>query len=369
MICTVSTVKDARRNVNSFVSRNLASGVDHMFILVDAEEDPFVDLSNQKNVTLIPTDSRYWGGERPDSLNTRQKINANVINCLLSICGGVRWLFGIDGDECLEIDKSKLLGLGLDVRYVRLLPLEAVSQENCHGEVKYFKRLLGIEDLQLLATLGVIKAPRNHVYFRGHVMGKVGVRPSPYVAMQTHKVAFRGDVNPVALEADFLRLLHYESYCYEEFVRKWSAHLEHGISAGFRAVRKPTAAAVLSVLTNTGMSGDRKTHYLRRIYKRELEDDVRTLVDLGFLNEMAQELHEYSPISFSADQAKAIATAMPHLLEADKTAFDPDSEPERRLGLLRSIRSKVADTNQALTSPTDHGPAQSTGEEGSAASA
>lgn len=347
----------------------MTSGVDHMFIFVDADEDAFADLSNHKNVTLIPTDSRYWGEERPDSLNTRQKINANLINCLLSACGGARWLFGIDGDECLEIDKSKVLGLGLDVRYVRLLPLEAASQENCHGEVKYFKRLLSIEDLRLLAMLGVIKAARNHAYFRGHVNGKIGVRPSPYVNLHTHKVAFRGDVSPVPLEADFLRLLHYESYCYEEFVRKWSAHLEHGVSAGFRAQRRPIADAVLSVLTNAGMSGDRKTHYLRRIYKREVEDDVRTLVDLGFLNEMSQELHEYAPISFSVDQAGVIATAMPCLLGADKAAFDPDSDPEPRLGLLRSIRTELADTNQALANPADLGPAQSTVEEGPDASA
>jgi hypothetical protein len=237
------------------------------------------------------------------------------------------------------------------------------------AKYKYFKRLLSIEDLRLLALLGVIKAARNHAYFRGHVNGKIGVRPSPYVNLHTHKVAFRGDVSPVPLEADFLRLLHYESYCYEEFVRKWSAHLEHGVSAGFRAQRRPTADAVLSVLTNAGMSGDRKTHYLRRIYKREVEDDVRTLVDLGFLNEMSQELHEYAPTSFSVDQAGVIATAMPCLLGADKAAFDPDSDPEPRLGLLRFIRTELADTNQALANPADHGPAQSTGEEGPDASA
>ena len=38
MICTVSTVLDTPENVDRFVRRNLAAGVDHMFVFLDAPQ-------------------------------------------------------------------------------------------------------------------------------------------------------------------------------------------------------------------------------------------------------------------------------------------------------------------------------------------
>lgn len=38
LVCTVSTVKDTLHNVEAFVGRNLAAGVDHMFVFLDAPD-------------------------------------------------------------------------------------------------------------------------------------------------------------------------------------------------------------------------------------------------------------------------------------------------------------------------------------------
>ena len=51
-----------------------------------------------------------------------------------------------------------------------------------------FKRRLDQDELQLLHELGVIAEPKERSYFRGHIAGKPGLRPSPDLALGVHHV-------------------------------------------------------------------------------------------------------------------------------------------------------------------------------------
>jgi len=188
MLFTASTVKDTLPNVQRFVAGNLAGGVDHLFVFLDAP-DPEVRafLDGHPNVTCVRTDKTWWRGDRPEQLNVRQRINANLTKALLSGVEGADWLFHIDADEIAQIDRAALARVPADTRVVRLAPLEAVSRKHWDGDPTWFKRLLGKNDLILLQTLGVLDKPSNGAYFHGHLDGKAGIRPSPDLWLTLHQ--------------------------------------------------------------------------------------------------------------------------------------------------------------------------------------
>ena len=101
MIFTASTVKDTLPNVRRFVAGNLAGGVDHLFVFLDAPDREVRGfLDEHPHVTCIRTDKSWWGGERPEHLNVRQRINANLAKAVLSTLPGEdHWVFHIDADE------------------------------------------------------------------------------------------------------------------------------------------------------------------------------------------------------------------------------------------------------------------------------
>ena len=183
MLFTASTVKDSAANLRRFVTGNLAGGIDHLVVFVDAPEDTDPEalevLESHPSVTCVRTDEDWWQGDRPGQLNTRQRINANLTKAVLSRVAGAEWVFHIDADEIAQVDRAALASAPADARVVRLAPLEAVSQREWAADPTVFKRLLDKDDLTLLHTLGVIDRAHNGAYFHGHVDGKAGVRPDP----------------------------------------------------------------------------------------------------------------------------------------------------------------------------------------------
>ncbi|MGZ5410826.1 MAG: hypothetical protein ACXWDJ_12605, partial [Aeromicrobium sp.] len=164
-----------------------------MFIFLEGESEEVQATSLAledygEHVTPMRVGPRYWNPKRPPGLNRRQVTNAGFVNCLLAPFPAVRWLFHIDGDECLDIDRQHLLTLPPDVPIVRLQTREAVSGAALNGEVNVFKRQLEYEDLCLLTVLGVITAPANGRYFNGHTTGKPGLRPNLDLRLRIHGV-------------------------------------------------------------------------------------------------------------------------------------------------------------------------------------
>jgi hypothetical protein len=342
VLCTVSTVKDSRPNIARFVERNLASGADHMFVFLEADEDDtLVFLTEHPHVTPVRTDAGYWHDAEPANLNIRQAVNANVANTVLAVVGCAQWLVHIDGDECLDLDRDRLAALPDEVRCVRLDPLESVSQRQWDGEVTRFKRRLDFADLSLLTSLGVIPSPANAAYFRGHVHGKPGVRPALDLSLTVHRARTRDGHAVEHLGGDFLQLLHYESYSGEEFVRKWQAHLSSGKGAGFKPSRNVVKSAVHALQRNEHLTPEARQDYLWRIYERHVADPVDLLEDLGLLVTPRPELHDRQPAGLPADDAALLDTLLALLVAADKDPFTGRGPADGVVRLLRQIRDEL----------------------------
>ena len=104
LVVLASTVKDTLANVQRYVDGNLAGGADHLVLFLDAPDDPATPhvrgfLDAHPHVTCVVTDDAWWTDKRPEQLNTRQRINANVVKALLSTVDWAGWVFHVDGDE------------------------------------------------------------------------------------------------------------------------------------------------------------------------------------------------------------------------------------------------------------------------------
>jgi Glycosyl transferase family 2 len=354
MLVTASTVKDSAENVSFFVAANLASGVDHMVIFLDAPREPgqpevAAMLDEHPRVTCIRTGRRtWWQGERPGSLNVRQRINANLMVAALKPLTWAEWLFHIDGDEVACVDREVMAGVPADVDVVRLAPWEAVSEWEATGRPTRFKRLLDDAELTLLHVLGIIPEASNQTYFHGHVMGKSGVRPRSGLALTIHR-GIGADGNPApAFEHEAFKVLHYDGVSGEEFVRKWTALASAGATR-YRPSRAPTARA-LRTLVGRDLPEEVRTRYLRRIYDRTVRDDVEALGELGFLTDLDPVAEPAGPgephRGLSHDQAAELVARLQELGEQPKASYlVPDAQERKREdpagGTKRSLKRLV----------------------------
>jgi hypothetical protein len=313
LVVCATTVKDTLANVQRYVEGNLAGGADHLVVFLDAPSAPETPevreyLEAHAHVTCVVTDESWWAGKRPELLNVRQRINVNVVKALLSTVSWADWVFHVDGDEIVQIDRAVLGSVPAAQRVVNLAPLEAVSRKHWDADPTWFKRLLGRDDLTLLKTLGVLDRAHNGALFHGHVDGKSGVRPTTDLWLTLHHVVDgeKNDVEPFTSPG--LRVLHYESYSGEDFVRKWTSILAAGPMATFRPAREPTAVA-LQTLIAKGLSPQAAEPYLMRIFERTTADDFETLRDLGLLENVDPRTGTHRP-------APLPDTSLPDLLAA-----------------------------------------------------
>jgi hypothetical protein len=242
----VSTVKDDVERLLRWIDRNMAAGVDRMVVFVDDRDDARTAgvLDDHPGVVALDAGA-WWGDDFPARLNERQRLNANAALSVVQENDRRGWMFHIDGDEVLDLDKQRLLALPDDVDAVRLAPLEALSQwEWPDDAVTVFKRLLAPEELNLLHLLGMLDRPANDAYFRGHTTGKAGLRLSAAGWFDIHRVVDRQRVPVDALRAPWLQVLHYESHTFEEFVRKWANHTTSGHRLVARSERRRLASAM-----------------------------------------------------------------------------------------------------------------------------
>jgi hypothetical protein len=352
VICTVSTVKDSPDNVALFVERNLAAGVDHMFVFLD-DVQPEVEemLASNPFVTPVAAYGPYWGSWRPPGLNTRQTINANLARVLLAPLGWAQWLFHIDCDESLDIDKHHLVSQGPDIGSVQLQVLEGVSTPD--GSARdLFKRKLAAPELALLRLLDVIERADNTSLFNGYVTGKPGIRPSLDRQLHIHKAK---DLDAEELDSyrhPTLRVLHFDSVSLEEFRRKWAAHHGAELAAKYGQKKDEIRSAVTSVIDNDHLDEAQKERYVARLYERTMQDDVETLDELGFLERLAEDRHSHTPARLSDEQHHQIQVLLPLLVASHKdhyrlrtTKMDP-AVLLRQLG--HDLRRKEPDLAVAL---------------------
>ncbi|MCD4523298.1 glycosyltransferase family 2 protein [Nocardioides sp. cx-173] len=327
MIFTVTTVKDTLANVQRFVAGNLAGGADHLFVFLDGpapEVRAFLD--SHQHVTCVRTDKSWWLGERPAELNVRQRINANLVKALLSTLPEAEWLFHVDGDEIVQIDRDVLAAVPADTEVVKLAPLEAVSRKHWDQDPTWFKKMLGKDDLTLLHVLGAIKRPHNGALFHGHLEGKSGLRPRLDRWLTLHHVVLADKSRVEPYTHDALTVLHYESFSGEDFVRKWTSMLDAGPTFGLRSGREPTAVA-LRTLVSLGLSEEQAAPYLMRIFERTTEDDFDTLRDLGLLVEVDPRQGTHRPQALGDDAREHLDGLLDRLREEPKGIFHPYRSP------------------------------------------
>jgi hypothetical protein len=282
VILSVTTLKDSLANVRKLVSRNLKGGVDHLVVFLDAQQPEVEEfLTGHPDVTCVAAYGEWWD-QRPDNLNQRQSTNSGLMSRMLDGDPWVRWLVHIDGDEVARLDRAALEAVTPDWQAVRLDPLEAVARMHPDSDPVLFKRLLTEDELVLLRTLGLVAKPTNRTYFRGHVMGKLAVRPSRHLCLTIHKAVTADQGKVPVLRDGRQHVLHYESPNGEEFVRKWLALLTSGDVVRQLGPRAPMARA-LDALLALGLGEADTAHFLQVIYERHAVDDVEALSRLGFL--------------------------------------------------------------------------------------
>jgi hypothetical protein len=347
MLFTASTVKDSLENVRFFVSANLASGVDHMLLFLDApgdeDQQPVAAwLAEQPQVTAIPTTRRtWWTDGRPHSLNVRQRINANWAVAALAPLRWAEWLFHIDGDEVACLDRDALTEVPSELDAVWLSPWEAVSEWSQEGRPTQFKRLLGEPELDLLHVLGVIPEAANQTYFHGHVMGKSGVRPGSGLGLTLHDAVSPDGGRQPRHEDPRLHVLHYDAPSGEEFVRKWTALADAG-PVRYRRSRAGSARAIRALLARD-LPDETRTAYLRRLYDATTRDDVATLRDLDLLATASPGSAGVTPRALTADQSRQLGARVAALGDGPKRPYYIEDAPApgsagRLAGLRRRVR-------------------------------
>ena len=288
MLVAASTIKDTLPHVRRFVEGNLGGGLDHLVVFLDAPGDGAQDdvrayLESHEHVTCVRAGRGWWGAERPRVLNARQCINATVVKHLLAATGS-EWIFHIDGDEVVRIDRSVLAATPTELDAVQLAPREAVSKLSWDGEPTLFKRELNADELDELHQRGVLTEPSNRVYFNGHLQGKAGGRPGAEGWLGLHRVLDAAQVALPTYRHDRLELFHYESYSGEDFVRKWTAMVASGPPASYRPGRA-AHARFLRELIGAGLPPDVLRTKLLESYRATTEDDAETLRSLGMVLE------------------------------------------------------------------------------------
>ncbi len=351
LVAVVATVKGSPEQVARFVRRNLRAGADHVVVLVD-DADPAVlqALAADEvgpHVTAFGTDAAYWNGgvqpapgtdRRPENLNRRQTIGANVANALVSCVPRFAWLFHLDLDERLHLDKGRLLALGTDVRAVELAAWEAVSTETREGPTRY-KRRPTAPELAELHRRGLVDRPSLHAYFRGHTT-KRGIRPDPRVRLRIHHAMEPGGAVEIEPErTDWLQVLHDESDTYEEFVRKWRALLGSG-GFGQKPRRERVAAQVDALLTDDAMDAGVREQRLREVYRRHVADDVAALEELGLLRRPEPAWSAYLPEELTGTEQATLAAVAAVLATAPKRGFDRYGPPADQV--LQRLRDRHA---------------------------
>jgi hypothetical protein len=313
-----------RQRLERWIARNMAAGVDRMIMFVEDRDDARTAALLDARPGVVAIDAgTWWGEDLPPRLNARQRTGADAALTVVREHDARGWMFHIDGDEVLHLDKERLLALPEDVEAVQLSPLEALSQwEWPDDEVTAFKRLLSVEELNLLHLLGMIARPENDAYFRGHTAGKAGMRVSSHAWWEIHRVVDDSRTPVPAHRAPWLQVLHYESHTLEEFVRKWTNHT----TSGHRMVARPERRRLASAMSAKGWASwpDEVVDQVRReLFAATALDDGDGMARLDLL---VAPVLPGSPATTEAGDLhlEDIRAGLLALAGADKPGFRPD---------------------------------------------
>ncbi|MDQ4052773.1 MAG: glycosyltransferase family 2 protein [Actinomycetota bacterium] len=80
-----------------------------MLVFLDSDApDAESYLRSHPHVTCVRTDEDWWRRGRPALLNERHNTNANVTKAALTRFPWAEWLFHIDSEEVVLVDRHRL---------------------------------------------------------------------------------------------------------------------------------------------------------------------------------------------------------------------------------------------------------------------
>jgi hypothetical protein len=328
VIISAGTIKDSRENIEKFIRRNILGGIDHLVVLLDAPDAEVEEyLDDHPDVSLVRAYGDWWAGKVPENLNERQVTNHSIVSQIVVGYPWAEWVFTIDGDEVARIDRDFLDGVAPDVRAVGLTTMEAVSMMRPEHDPTLFKRKPTRNELQLLKMLGVIADVKPRAYFRGHISGKPGMRPTRGLALGVHHVVETksGERWP-QLRGPGLSLLHYESFSGAEFVRKWSALLSSGGGRHEHNKNRAPLAQSVQALMSLDLSEHDRTAWIERLYERVALDDAETLMRLGLLVELDPDAGERPRPPAAPQDVQQLRALLDRAYDVPKRVFRPRAD-------------------------------------------
>lgn len=340
VIVSAATVLDSLANVQRHVEGNLSGGVDHVVLILD-DHLPEVEewLATQPQVSYAVADEVWWRGvERPTGLNTRQVLNVNVVKALLTTVLDVEWLFHIDADEILRIDRAALAALPESRRTVSARVYESVHEPGLVGDPTLFKRPVTPAELVRLAEAGVIAEPSYEAYLRGHSVGKGGNRPSLDYSQWLHWAEHR-DRPRVPVEElfypDGLMLLHLESPTPEDFVRRWEAMA----AAGDVSYLHPRRVVLMEEMRSMLAAGVPVVERRQRLLELSatMDDDIAGLRDLGFIVELDPRHGGQTPHPDSAELGEFLRAVFDVVTPVEKWLFDVHTPRELTARVITEV--------------------------------
>lgn len=295
----VTTVKAPVSTICHFLDYHIGLGVCRFYLFFDDSDgvaSKFIGDRYANRVVTFDCTQDYWtrlhGFDRPDNVERRQRLNADLALSLARRHGD-EWISHIDVDEYIFIDKgdleSLLKGVEKDNNIIRMDVLEAIpSSINTSNifDIRHFKSLpfyveIGNSSYSLSCRLRrsalflfyrcvflllgkILRVPsfRSGLYnfYNAHWIGKSIVRVTEeVVSLRLHFPWFAAGMKVRVYTTTNCATLHFESCTYSEWLEKW---LRRSTDEGFAAALDDRQRSIFGSFLDCSM--DEKK--LKRLY-------------------------------------------------------------------------------------------------------
>lgn len=225
----VATVKAPLECLQAWRRHHERIGIRRFILFFDDPNDPSFDaLKDEKGVTAVRCDDRYWrdNGEKPNQVPPRQIVNLHR-GMFMARELGVDWIAHIDSDELIRplcpmdevLSRAGVNALLLDLR-------EAVSERMDYKSIfepTLFKKPPSQGQMRTARRLGCKNAFGYGSFFHGHTQSKTLFRLDGNVRrMGIHRpLEWHGEPS-MGMTRD-IQLLHFDGVGFADWDAKWAA--------------------------------------------------------------------------------------------------------------------------------------------------
>ena len=259
-VAICSTQLTTLKQTIAFISYHQKIGIVHIFIFFDNPNDEIItSVSSINIVTAIPCNQDYWQQHqgRPDSIEKRQKINADYAVNLCRMLD-VEWLLHIDVDEFFNYDSNGTVTEFFEkypdnIVTVRFPVCEAIptklEHHNFLTEIKNFRcqpityrntmKMTFSQKSAIKHDLYLMKLKRiimkiigleqyaKYGFMKAYIAGKSATRVDTRItSMGLHSSRIEYQPHQYGLIANDSRILHFDGFSYDTWYQKWLKRLD-----------------------------------------------------------------------------------------------------------------------------------------------